>query len=152
MIKKGIMAALLLMAGTSMYAQSNDFNYLTVAYADTEESISLPIIQRITFEENCCVVTTTDDNIYKFPLSELSKMTFTSEPTAIEALPEKAEGLIVDKNTLKVTGNGFMRIYNAAGTLVQIANIKDGANINIGNLPAGLYIVNMGNKTIKVRK
>ena len=46
----------------------------------------------------------------------------------------------------------MLRIYSANGALVQLANVKKGANINLSNLKPGLYIVNMGDKTIKITK
>lgn len=149
MNKKCIMGALLMMASTTAMAQ--DYNYLTVGYSDTEESISLPTIQKIFFAEGNCVVETTKGT-YTYPLSEMKKMTFTSEETAIKALPEVEKGLEYQKGVLKVAGNGMLRVYNASGALVQMANVKEGANISLGNLPAGLYIVNIGDKTIKLTK
>ena len=46
----------------------------------------------------------------------------------------------------------MLRVYNTSGALVSIANIKEGANISFEGLPTGVYVVRMGNKTIKVRK
>ena len=79
-------------------------------------------------------------------------MTFTANPTAIKALPTQEKGLTYKGGTLKVTGTGVLRIYNSAGALLQIAHVKDAANINLSALPKGVYVVNMGQKTIKVKK
>ena len=146
---KHLLAAILLMASTTMWADK--YNYLTVS-STGEDFISLPTIQKITFSEGNCVVTTTKGD-YTYPLSEIKKMYFSVEdPTAIESLPEEEKNLQFKDGVLKVEGDGMLRIYGANGALVQLANIKKGANINLDNLKPGLYIVNMGDKTIKLTK
>lgn len=148
---KNILAAMLLMASSTVMADNSKF--LTITYSGTEQNISLPIVQRITFEEGYVVVTTTEGK-HSYPISVLDKMTFTEkdEATAIQALPEQAENLTCKDGTLAIKGNGMLRIYNTAGALVSIANVKEGANISLDNLPAGVYVVRMGDKAIKIRK
>lgn len=148
-MKKHVLAAILMMACTTMWADK--YNFLTVS-ATGEEYISLPTIQKITFADGNCVVTTTSGD-YTYPLSEIKKMYFSvDDPTAIEALPQQAENLQYKDGKLKVDGDGMLRIYSSNGALVQLANVKKGANINLSNLKSGLYIVNMGDKTIKLTK
>ena len=149
MNKIGFFSVLLFLAST--YVKADNFKYLTVGYGDTEESISLPTIQKITFGEGKCYVTCTD-GVYTYPLSEMKKMTFTVEATAIEALPETAKGIAFDKGILSIDGTGMLRIYNASGALVQMTKVAGNVNISLSNLPSGLYIVNMGESTIKLRK
>ena len=146
---KHLLMAILMMASTTMWA--DNYNFLTVS-STGEEYISLPTIQKITFSDGNCVVTTTNGD-YTYPLNEIKKMYFSvDDPTAIEALPQEAENLKYKNGKLKVEGDGMLRIYNANGALVQLANVKKGANINLSNLKSGLYIVNMGDKTIKITK
>lgn len=144
---KFFLAAMLLMASTSMMADK----YLTITYSGSEQNIALPIVQKITFE-NGYVVVTTAEGIHSYPISVLDKMTFTESADAIKALPEQAENLTYKDGTLAIKGDGMLRIYNTAGALVSIANVKEGANISLDNLPSGVYVVRMGNKVIKVRK
>lgn len=146
---KHFLMAILLMASTTMWA--DNYNFLTVS-STGEEYISLPTIQKITFSDGNCVVTTTNGD-YTYPLNEIKKMYFSvDDPTAIEALPQEAENLKYKNGKLKVEGDGMLRIYSSNGALVQLANVKKGANINLSNLKSGLYIVNMGDKTIKITK
>ena len=146
---KHLLVAILMMASTTMWADK--YNFLTVS-STGEDYISLPTIQKITFVNGNCVVTTTSGD-YTYPLSEIKKMYFSvDDPTAIEALPQEAENLQYQNGVLKVDGDGMLRIYSANGALVQLANVKKGANINLSNLKSGLYIVNMGDKTIKLTK
>ncbi|MBO4841022.1 MAG: T9SS type A sorting domain-containing protein [Bacteroidaceae bacterium] len=148
-MKKIFLLAVMMMACTTMWADK--YNYLTVS-ASGDEFISLPTIQKITFANGNCVVATTAGE-YTYPLSEIKKMYFSVEdPTAIEALPQEAKNLQYKDGKLKVEGDGMLRIYGANGALVQMANVKKGANISLSNLKPGMYIVNMGDKTIKLTK
>ena len=146
---KSILAALLLMASTSVMA--DNYNYLTLTYDGSEQSISLPIVQRITFEEGYVVVTTTEGK-HSYPIALVEKITFTENATAIKALPEEAKDLTYKNGTLSIKGDGMLRVYNTGGALVSIAYVKEGANISLAKLPAGVYIVRMGEKTIKIKK
>jgi len=146
---KHLLLTIFMMASTTLWADK--YNYLTVS-STGENYISLPTIQKITFADGNCIVTTTTGD-YTYPLSEIKKMYFSVEdPDAIEALPQEAENLQFKNGMLKVEGDGMLRIYSANGALVQLANVKKGANINLSNLKSGLYIVNMGDKTIKITK
>lgn len=146
---KTIMAAMLLMFGINMMA--DEFQYLTVSYSNTENHISLPLVKKIYFEDNYLVILTTE-SMNRFPLSVLEKISFTESATSIEALPEQAKDLTYKDGTLAVKGDGFLRIFSTSGALVSIANVKEGANISLDNFPAGVYIVRMGDKAIKVSK
>jgi len=67
-------------------------------------------------------------------------------------LPQQTENLKFKDGILMAKGDGMLRIYSANGALIQLANVKKGANINLGSLKPGMYIVNMGDKTIKLTK
>lgn len=145
---KLLLAALLFMVGQGMMADE----YLTISYnGSLEHNLSLPLVQRISFEENYLVVTTTEST-HRFPISIIDKISFTESATAIEALPEEVKGLTYKNGTLAVRGDGLLRIFSTNGALLNIANVKEGANISLDNLPAGVYIIRLGDKTIKVRK
>lgn len=146
---KSILTAMLLIVGT--HAMADDYQYLTITYGSSESNISLPLVEKISFEEDYLVVTTSEGTNH-YPLSAVDKITFTESATAIKALPEQMEGLTYRDGTLAVRGDGFLRIYRTGGVLVSIAAVKEGANISLDNLPAGVYIVGMGNKTIKIKK
>ena len=148
---KILLAAMLLMASASIMA--DNYNFLTITCGDKEDDISLPTVQRITFEEDYVVVTTSEGK-FSYPISVLDKMTFTEKDnaTAIEALPEQAKDMTYKDGTLAIKGDGMLRVYSTNGALVSIAYVKEGANISLDKLPAGVYVVRMGDKTIKVRK
>ena len=146
---KNILAAVLLMISAN--AMADEYKYLTITYSGSESHISLPIVQRISFEDDYLKVTTSE-GWEKFPISIVEKITFTESATAIEALPEQAKGLTYKDGMLAIKGDGLLRIFSSNGALVSIANVKEGANVSLDKLPAGVYIVRMGDKTIKVRR
>lgn len=150
MKKAFILAAAALLSAAPVAA--DDYNYLTVTCTNAEQSIALPTIQKITFANGNAVVTATDGQTYTYPLAELQKMSFTATATAIKALPTQEKDLTYKGGTLTVSGTGMLHIYNAAGVLVQMAKVEDGARISLDTLPKGIYIVNMGEQTIKVKK
>ena len=136
----------------SVATMAEDSKYLTIAYSTVEESLTLSTVQRITFESGNVVVTTTEGQ-KTYPLSEMKRMTFTVDPTAVEQMAEESEGLKMQDGKLVVTGKGTLRIYNAAGALVAITgSTAEKTIISLDNLQNGLYIVNMGEQTIKIRK
>lgn len=146
---KNLLAALLLMACTTMLA--DNFKYLTISYNGTEQNISLPIVQKITFQDGYVVVTTSEGN-HSYPISVMERITFTESADAIKALPEQTEEMTYENGTLAIKGNGLMRVYNTSGALISVANIKEGANISLDGLPTGIYIVRLGDKAIKIKK
>lgn len=148
---KDILAAMLLMVATCMMADNT--KYLTLTTGDTEQDIPLPTVQKISFEDGKVIITTTEGTD-TFPISVLSKMTFTEkeDATAIEALPGQTEDITYKEGRLAVKGDGMMRIYNTSGALVSIVNVKEGASFSLESLPAGVYVVRMRDKAIKIRK
>ena len=116
---KNILAALLLMIGSNMMAEET--KALTISYSGTEQSIPLPIVKRITFEDGYVVVSTAEGK-HSYPISVLEKMTFTTvdDPTAIEALPEQAEKRHIKVKRAKITASNFfiiiiLRFYFSQG-------------------------------------
>jgi len=122
-----------------------------VAYNNIEQSITLSKVQKITFSASEVIVATTEGNV-TFPLNQMEKMTFTADPTAIEKLPETTDNLRFENGRLQ-TGNGILRVYNAGGALIHIANVTEKkGSVDFSTLPAGLYIVSQGKETIKIKK
>ena len=150
MKKVFILATAALLSAAPLAA--DNYNYLTVTCTSAEQSISLPTVQKITFSDGNAVVATTDGETYTYPLSELQKMSFTATATAIKALPTQEKDITYKGGILNVGGTGMLHIYNASGVLVQMAQVQDGARINLDTLPKGVYIVNMGEQTIKIKK
>ena len=53
---------------------------------------------------------------------------------------------------LKVQGTGVLRVYSISGNLQRLANVRGATNVSLESLPQGIYIIQMGNETIKIQK
>lgn len=138
-------------SATTMMADGNDYSYLTIQAGSNEQSIELATIQKITFEQDNVLVTTTEGTV-TFAQSEVQKLFFSATPSAIKSMSGKAKGLVVSSNTLTANGNGLLYIYNASGMLQHMAMVQGKARISLSNLPKGIYIICLGSETIKVTR
>ena len=142
------------MLASSLFAFADDYAYLTVGYNSIEQSIELATIQKITFDTSAekMTVTTSTGNEIDFPLTQMEKMFFSATATAVESLPEKSKNMSVSGGVLRVSGNDMLYIYGSNGMLQQITKVKGSAAVSLQTLPKGVYIVRMGNQTIKISK
>lgn len=149
MKKFSIIAALLLCVISS---SADEKKYLTVAYNNVEESLTLATVKKITFDATNTIITTTEGE-KTYPLSEMQRITFTVDPTAIQTMKGESQDLKMQDGKLIVSGKGTLRIYNANGQLVGLTAV-DGDNkaVNLQSLQKGVYIVNLGDQTIKIQK
>lgn len=149
-MKTFIFSALIFLASAGAWAE--DIKYLTVTTTAAEKSVELATVQKITFTADNIILHTTSGEI-SFPLSETQKMTFTTTPTSIGDLPLQAEGLQFVNGKLVVSQRGLLRIYNANGMLVEVAQIEsDQAEVSLDKLTPGMYIISIGDKAIKISK
>lgn len=137
---------------SAVFMMAEDFKYMNVASNGAEESITLSTVQKITFTDTQVIVHTSEGEM-AFPLSEMEKMSFSATADAIDLLPIQTESLQFLQGQLVTTGKGLLRIYNANGMLMQVANIsQEKAIISLENLPSGMYIVCLGKQSIKLSK
>ncbi len=137
---------------SAIFMMAEDYKYLNVASNGSSQDITLSTVQKITFTDTHVVVHTATGEI-AFPLTEMEKMSFSATACAFDVLPLQAENLQFLQGQLVTNGKGILRIYNANGVLMQIANIsQDKAIVNLDNLSSGMYIVNLGSQTIKISK
>lgn len=149
-MKKALLFAALLLCIVS--ASADEKKYLTVAYSDVEESLILATVKKITFDASSTIITTTEGE-KTYPLSEMKRITFTVDPTAINAMKEESENMKMVNGQLVVSGKGILHIYNASGQLIGLTNVDgDNKTVNLNGLQKGVYIVNLGNQTIKIQK
>ena len=148
-MKKLFLSALVALSAHTVWA--DDYNYLTVAYNSVEQSIALGTVQKITFENGNCVVSTTDGQ-FTYPLSQMEKMRFTADPTAIKSLPSASKSLAFANGLLTLGRPGTLRIYNAGGSLIRLAEVDKNGTADLRSLPKGLYIISLGDETIKIKK
>ncbi len=148
-MKKFIIMALL--TAGSLHATAQNYQYLTAAYNNVEQSFELATVQKITFEGDNVVITTSE-GVTNLPLSQMEKMYFSVEATAVESLASESKGLKLLNGVLTAKGNGLLYIYNSAGQLMQMAHVDGEMRISISSLRKGIYIVNLGSETIKIGK
>ncbi len=140
-----------LLTASSLGTMAEDYKYLTAAYNSIEQSFELATVQKITFE-NDNVVITTSQGITNLPLSTMEKMFFSDIATAIESMGTESENLKMSNGLLHASGKGLLYIYNSMGQLTQIAQVDGEMNISLSTLPKGIYIVSLNDETIKISK
>lgn len=112
---------LMAMLAVSTMAFADDYQYLTMGYNSIEKSILLETIQKITFENGNVVVATSNGN-ETFPQSQMEKMYFSTEPTAIKSVStekEKTDNTVYDLSGRRVM-NPQKGIYIVDGKKVVI--------------------------------
>ena len=124
---KKLLIMAMLAIGTTAFAE--DYKYLTMGYNSVEKSIDLSTIQKITCENGNVVVTTSNGN-ETFQLSEMEKMYFSSEATAIKGV--QAEASQAEKT-----------VYDLAGRRISASSVYSASPV----LPKGVYIIN-GKKVV----
>ncbi len=149
---KTILAATLF-AASALTVQADDYNYLTVACNNSEQSISLSAVQKLTFDASQVIVWTTDGQQITFPLAQMEKMSFTANPTSIQSLAGQSQDLRYEGGQLLVHGSGLVRVYRTDGALVYVAKTVSGDNaIGLDALRSGLYVISFAGQTIKIEK
>ncbi len=142
----------ILLALATQFAVADDYTYLNVTRTSGESSLTLSTVKKITFTSTNIVITTTNGDV-TYPLSEMQKMQFSNTAVSVESLPQKTKDLRYKGGTLYTSQKGLLRVYNASGALVSVASIdQEGAKVNLASLPRGLYIVSLGQQTIKITK
>ncbi len=74
-------------ACAALALHAEDYNYLTLAYADVEQSIDLGTVQKITFEGDDLVVYTSAGNT-TVAQSTMQKIYFSATATGIDAVEQ----------------------------------------------------------------
>lgn len=143
MNKKLMIAAFLACA---LGAQAD--GYLTATLASREQSVELASVQKITFDQAHVVIQTSEETL-TLPLSEMQKISFTATPTAIANLGTESRNLGVQGGTIIVHGKGLLRVYNSEGRLVSLRRVNGSGQISASALPHGLYIIQLGQETVK---
>ena len=127
---KKLLFLTLLIVGTTVYA--DDYKYLTMGYNNMEKSIVLETIQKITFENNQVVVTTSDGK-ETFELAQMQRMFFSDTATAVKSIDNE-----------EAIDNERKGIYDLTGRRVSTSSPH---HSTASSLQKGIYIVN-GKKVV----
>lgn len=82
-----------------------------------------------------------------YPRSEVKSMDFTSVTTGVGTLEEDTVRYVFRNNVFECEGHGI-RVYDLGGSCVAAGT----GIVSLQELPAGIYIINVNEKSIKVIK
>lgn len=149
---KHFFLSLVFLFGTTGVVLADSYNYLTLVSANIESSVALRTIKRITFSDGNLVVTSIDGEQTLTPLTTLSELTFTSEPTAIRSIGTKASDLCIEAGKVVANGAGMLLLYNTNGQLMRQQYVKSQrTELSLDELPHGIYIARLGNRILKIQ-
>ena len=135
----------------SLTAAADDYAYLRVDGTDGENVFTVSQIDRITFDNQNMVLTLTDGTQNTLPLASLSRMFFTqSSETGISLV--RNGGFRIENGVLYIDSKSGSQVtlYNIGGQVVrQFTTNADKAELNIGGLKQGVYIIKVNGQTQK---
>ena len=112
----------------------------------------------ITYTENDLVLKTTKTEV-QYPLSSLSKITFTETETGVDAILDDIQSpvLTLDDYVINITGakaGVSVSVIGSDGKAIGTYKTDQdgGVTFSIADLPQGIYIINSENLTFKVLK
>lgn len=148
---KTILSIMLLVFGLQQ-ANANDGNkYLEVHQNSTAQSFELATVKKITFSQGNTIISL-DNDVITIPSAEMQKIAFSSIQTSIENLSSQSKELQYVDGMLQIAKAGLLRVYNISGALLSVVKVNGNATVNMNTLPNGLYIVAIGENTIKINK
>ena len=134
-----------------MTAAADNYTYLTISQNQGETSYTVSSIDKITFDATDMVISMTNGSTERLPLSGLSTMFFANDPAGMAAVGvSPASQITISDGTLRVTvGRGEkFTLYNIKGEAIY-SSAAD-ATVDLKNLRQGVYIVKVGNESLKV--
>ncbi len=146
-MKRFLMAVIATFASMAAFADGEVGLYIIAG-----ETSTYPVseLQKISFQDNNVVVLKSDGSKETIAIANISKMYFGEVVTGINELQPDAE--LWDGNSLKADADQAITVYNSSGMTVSRGKYSKGDVIHLDNMPRGIYIVEMGNKSFKIAK
>lgn len=136
---------------------AQDYTYLTFkkssAFQGYESSLPLEGL-KIVFSDGNMVATSASGNQI-MPLSSLSEMFFSQQPTGIAGVSEDLPVVSLSGSVLSVSApeGSQVKIFNAVGQTIAISRVNGAsAAFNISRLAKGLYFVQTNERVTKISK
>ena len=139
-----------------LYAQQVEIHAVITKTDGCELLYDLDESDRISFPNDEILVITQNGSDIQIPISEIRKVTFDEILATADNVTESI-GIFPNpvSSTFAISGiNGFQQlsIYSIDGRLVRHDTIGNGQNIDISELPQGLYYVNINKQNLKLIK
>ena len=145
---KKIILAVVLAVGGALTAKADSYNYLNIVGATTQ-SIARTTIKKITFDGTNAVVTTTAGTTVTAPLATLSQLSFTDTALGVGTIEEQRP-LSFQNGCIVAAGRGTLQLYNTGGQLMRQLTVgSERGELNLSDLPHGIYIARFGRQTLK---
>ena len=149
-----VLVALLLMGTTSW---ADEYSYLTIQKNDasnSETSVALASLSKITFSNGSLILSNAyGTTIGTYNLSELNKMFFASQATAIENISTDKMSIALQEGVLRISSDpgSNIRLYQTSGVLVKsFSSSASESEINMSSLPKGIYLLRINNQVKKI--
>lgn len=131
-----------MIASLAQVASAQTYNYLTLQQLNGDEtSLSLDGL-KITFE-NGNLIATNGSKSATIALADMQKFYFAENETGIKGVEKAADAV-----SAAIVG-GCLHVTAPEGAAVSIYSL-DGRRVGTDNLPAGVYVVNVAGRTLKV--
>ncbi len=155
-IRKPLLAALI-MAPAAAMAEGDAV--IVLAKDGTSFEVGIPQVERIEFGSSQLSVKTRSAETTSFDYSDIDRMLIGAKRQGIAKLATDGNIAVwptMTESAVNVAGaakGAQVRIYTASGALVASATCADGtATLDISAAPAGVCIVAIGNKSVKIIK
>ena len=147
-------------AACPMNLFADDDGFVVRMNNGTAEAFKFSETKKITFNaDGFNVIDTQSKNVGTYLFEEVAKITFDNELTGIEQAISDGEDVMfrlsADRQSVEVSGIGadsVMRLHSITGTTVMSTASFNGSSVDISNLPEGIYILSINNKTFKFKK
>lgn len=140
-MKKLLLLSVLALSGLASNAQTYD--YFTIKVANGDEKSFTASGLKITFTDETMIVTSGSESM-KYSLSDLNKMFFATNPTAVEAVKTN----VTDVKVSLVGGK--LSVQAPEGSSIH-AYTTDGREVSTeGVFTNGVYIIRVNNQSFKV--
>lgn len=159
-MKQGLLAIVLLLGLAFQASAQSTYVHLTITMNDgTEETYDMLSSSFMYFENGQnLVITEAADGMttVTYPLANIRKITCdelvgTSENTDLDVAiyPNPTHNTLTIQN---LKGKQLVKIYALDGRMMKSVQVSESQSINVSDLPAGLYLVNVSYHTFKMMK
>lgn len=153
-----LLIAALSVAGSALAGDRIDVK--TTAGSSSYEAES---VEQIKFDDTGIVIVKSDSNGDTFPIGDVQAIVFSDGQGSVRTITAGGQSAQLtafvprDGSCLTVFGwdsdeTAALKLYNASGSLVKQIDGWNGSQVDISELPHGVYVLNIGGKSAKIRK